>query len=176
MTETKSMFDILSSMDASVFEGKSDMSEEYLQDYSGSPEDIPVLSHDEFIDKNIAKRLLGSEFDEACDYKLITTYESTCLLKIDPRIPEDAEPVTDSTGKIIGGHMVEIPLTSNDEVLSYGDMMSMISNKDKKVPTDLTYRRNIYEMKSPKSTWLIITGTIFFIMLVAGVSLITLLL
>lgn len=167
MTEQKSMFDILSSMDAGLFERSLDL-DEYPQ---GAPEQgtgDSVLFHDEHIDKNTARRLLGEAFDEACDYKLVTTYEDTCLVKIDPRIPADADPVLDEQGRVIGGHRVEIPLSSNDEVLSYGDMMSMISNGNKKTPTDLTYRRDIYDIKIPKPIWLYVVIGMISVMFIGG--------
>lgn len=169
--ENKSMFEILSNMDASVFEGSKDMSEEYTQDLS-STEDLPVLHHDEDIDKNTARRLLGEAFDEACDYKLITTYEDTCIAKIDPRIPADTPPVLDSTGKIIGGHRVEYPLTANDEVLSYTDMMSMLQHGKSEEHTDLTYRRNIYDMKVDKPVKFYVALGIMSILFVIGCALI----
>ena len=166
----KSMFDILSGMDSSLFDKQDTLDDDSSEYPSSDKGDISKLIYDEDLPADVASKLLGADFDAACTYKLVSSYESTCVLKIDPRIPSDKPPVLDSTGRIIGGHMVEYPLTANDEVLSYSDMMSLIADTGKKQSSDLTYRRNIYDIPKANNKWFYIVVCMFLLLLGAGIG------
>lgn len=170
MTENKSMFDILSNMNPSLFESSNSVETEGESSESTLQES--TLIHDEFIANEVAEKLIGADYDPACRYKLISSYDSTCVVKIDPRIAEDAEPVLDKEGRIIKGHLVEYPLTANDEVLSYSDMMSRIQGNVSNI-SSLTYRRSIYDIPKASNSWIYVVISIIVALTVLGLGIIT---
>ena len=80
---------------------------EYTPEERAAIANSEQVSYDEFLSHDLAKAILGKDYDPECSYKLLTEVAQTTVLKIDPRIPEDEEPVTDDSGVIIRAHIME---------------------------------------------------------------------
>ena len=173
----RSMTDILQGMDDSLFE----------QDTSYAPEEPIVYNPDdssnadsreyvfqEDIPLTLAKRLLGpgDSYDPKCRYQLITTRDCMCVLKIDDRIPEDAPPICDDNGVIVKGHMVEYPLSLEDDVEDYATMMRSVTSDASMLTGDLNYYRDIYDTK--RSIVPFVLAGIFLALGIVGVLLLVL--
>ena len=75
-----------------------------------TPEERAAIANSEQVSYDLAKAILGKDYDPECSYKLLTEVAQTTVLKIDSRIPEDEEPVTDDNGVIIRAHIMEYTL------------------------------------------------------------------
>lgn len=147
-----SIYDILENMDASLFENDSPYQPGEPIIYN--PDDPTDADNHEYvfqesIDQSLAKKLLGDgdAYDEECTYQLVTSKDCMCVLKIDPRIPEDEPPICDDKGFIIKGHMVEYPLNVEDDVVDYVTMMRGVTSDATMLQGDLNCYRDIYENK-----------------------------
>ena len=86
-----------------------------------------VVSYDEFLSHDLAKAILGKDYDPECSYKLLTEVAQTTVLKIDPRIPEDAEPVADDNGVIV----VSVDIVELfKRILSHNDRRRVVATVD----------------------------------------------
>lgn len=83
---------------------------EYTPEERAAIANSEQVSYDEFLSHDLAKAILGKDYDPECSYKLLTEVAQTTVLKIDPRIPENEEPVTDDNGVIIRAHIMEYTL------------------------------------------------------------------
>lgn len=83
---------------------------EYTPEERAAIANSEQVSYDEFLSHDLAKAILGKDYDPECSYKLLTEVAQTTVLKIDPRIPEDEEPVADDNGIIIRAHIMEYTL------------------------------------------------------------------
>lgn len=68
------------------------------------------VDYNELLSHDLAKAILGKDYDPECSYKLLTEVTQTTVLKIDPRIPEDEEPVVDANGAVVRAHVMEYTL------------------------------------------------------------------
>lgn len=87
---------------------------EYTPEERAAISNSDQVSYDEFLSHDLAKAILRKDYDPECSYKLLTEIAQTTVLKIDPRIPEDEEPVTDDNGVTIRAHIMEYTLQETE--------------------------------------------------------------
>lgn len=160
----RSFKEILDSMDTSVFDSPEVGN---YDNVSAEPKNSEFL-YQEDIAPGLAKRLLGpgDAFDPTCSYQLITQVDSITVVKIDPSYPADKEPVYDDKGFIVKGHIVEYPLSVNDEVEDYATLLHNATDGVTRKSSDLNYYRDIYETK--KSKLIPITIGVFAILIIVS--------
>lgn len=144
----KSFKEILDELDPALFEP----SEMDNYDAPSRENKNSEFLYQEDIAPGLAKRLLGpgDAFDPTCTYQLITQVDSITVVKIDPSYPADKEPVYDDKGFIVKGHIVEYPLSVNEEVEDYATLLHNATDGVSRKPSDLNYYRDIYETKKSK--------------------------
>lgn len=111
----KSLSDILDEMDSLDVQYTPEEREEVAGNYVTHAED----HYSEYINPGFAKALLGNDFDDTCMYQLVTQLDCTVVVKINPNIDPNSEPVLDDHGNVISAHIMEYPLAEETEHLGY---------------------------------------------------------
>ena len=155
---------ILKDMDDVLFGGdvlapNADSVREHLNDR----EDKIVYQED--IPNHLAKELLQpKDYDELCRYQIVSLVDATLLLKIDDRIKPEED------GEGFNKHITEYELSSEDEVVSYEQML-----KSTLIPDSITATDDYKEIYRPKQrNNLVLMLVIIFTLLLLGIGLIVL--